>query len=131
MMKKHLPIVLSLAFTALGAARFLRAAEPPGVSTAALSAETAHQLIAPRRPPHAQRVLESATDVTRDLLETLTFIEAGQSFYKAYARGTHTPQENKAFVGFLEDYEREVDTAKKEFAILQSWFEKSSGLKGG
>lgn len=132
MMRKYLLPTLSLSFFCAAAAlNISRAAEAPAAPAAAPSSEPKRELTPPRRPAHAQRLLESASDVSRDLAETLVFIEAGQSFFKAYARGTHTPEENKAFVQFLEDYERELATAKKEFAILQTWFEKSSGLKGG
>ena len=94
-----------------------------------LAADAPPPLLPPRPPAHAQRVMETATDVSRDLHETLAFLEAGQSYYKAFAKGTHTAEENKAFVKFLEDYERELETAKKEFALLQAWFKNSSDLK--
>jgi hypothetical protein len=96
---------------------------------AALAADAPPALLPPAPPAHAQRVLESAADASKDLAETLAFLEAGQSYYKAYAKGSHTKQENAAFVKFLQDYERERDTARKEFDLLQAWFKSSSELK--
>ena len=86
-------------------------------------------LMPPAPPAHSQRSMETAADVSKDLHETLAFLESGQSYYKAYAKGTHSSEENKAFVKFLQDYERELETAKKEFALLQTWFKSSSELK--
>lgn len=96
---------------------------------AALAADAPPALLPPAPPAHAQRLMETASDVSKDLAETLAFLEAGQSYYKAYVKGTHTSEENKAFVKFLLDYERELETAKKEFGLLQDWFKKSSELK--
>lgn len=106
------------------------AQEPAAPAPAAPAAESPRALLLPPKPPaHAQRVLESASDVARDMSETFAFLEAGQSYYKAFSKGSHTVEENKAFVKFLEDYERELETARKEFGLLKSWFANSSDLK--
>lgn len=101
------------------------AAEPAAISTAA--AVAAYEPPAP--PAHAQRELDTAADLSRDLAETVAYLEAGQSYFRAFTQATHTPAENKLFVKFLEQYEKELAAAKKEYQVLRDWLENASGLK--
>ncbi len=87
-------------------------------------------LLPPRPPERAKHQLQSAVDVARDLSRTIEFLEAGQAYYKAFTSGgSHTPPENKAFVAFLEDYERELGYAKQELDTLKAWYAQKSELK--
>ncbi|HAM36454.1 MAG TPA: hypothetical protein DEB40_00970 [Elusimicrobia bacterium] len=114
-----------------------RAADPaPALSTAALAAVAASSSAAgvvryeaPQAPAHAQRTLDNVTDLSRDLAETVAFLETGQSYFRAFTKGSHNAAENKLFVKFLDAYERELATAKKETAVLREWLEKASALK--
>jgi hypothetical protein len=67
--------------------------------------------------------------VARDLAVRVEYFENGQSYYRAYTKGSHSPEENKAFVQFLEDYENELGIAKRTYAILGTWLEKKSSIK--
>jgi hypothetical protein len=114
------------------------AAEPAApsteVSTSAVpavevSTPAAPKLTPPAPPAHAQRLLQTATDVARDLAETVAYLEAGQAYFRAFARETHTPEENQALLRFLREYEAELATAKKEEVILNDWIRKAASLK--
>ena len=136
----------SMILSLLLAAGLSRAAEVPvavssapvAVSTAPVSVSTQTApappaepkgLLPPKPPEHVKRDLSTASEVALDLASTLAFLEAGKVYYKAYAQGTHSAEENKAFLAFLQDYERELGTAKGEFDVLQAWLGKKSGLK--
>ena len=82
-------------------------------------------------PPERRKPsLDSAGDVARDLAFTVDFLERGQAYYQAFTHGgSHTPAENKVFVAFLQDYERELANAKQELAALKTWSDKKSELK--
>ena len=74
--------------------------------------------------------MTSGSDLARDLAARMDFLERGQAYFQAFTTGgSHTPAENKDFVRFLEDYERELASAKQELAVLNTWFEKKSALK--
>ena len=95
------------------------------VSTPSASA----QLFPPKPPVRAKDSLNSAGEVARDLAAAVEYFEAGQAYYRAYTKGSHTPEENKAFVRFLEDYEKELAIARKTHAILGSWIERKSSVR--
>lgn len=95
------------------------------------AAEDSPKLLPPDPPSREKRSLDSAAEVALDLAAVVSFLEHGQSYYRAYAKGTHSAAENKAFVRFLEDYERELSTARKELETLRLWAEKKSGLNAG
>lgn len=128
----------------------LRAAEPlplpgmPGaavvVSSAAVTAPAAASaapaanasvipLMPPKVPARPKGTLDTAADVARDLAVRVEYFEHGQSYYRAYTKGSHSPEENKAFVQFLEDYENELGIAKRVHTLLGVWLEKKSAIK--
>lgn len=83
-------------------------------------------LLPPKAPARAKNSLDSAGEVARDLAAAVEFFEAGQAYYRAFSKGTHTPEENAAFVKFLEDYEKEQQTVKRTYAALGAWLDKKS-----
>ncbi|MBI2386099.1 MAG: hypothetical protein HYV14_08815 [Elusimicrobia bacterium] len=124
-------------------ASFARAAELPGMpgssvvpSTPTVAAEPAKPvetkpapLLPPAVPARPTGTLDTAGEVARDLAVRVEYFESGQAYYRAYTKGSHTPEENKAFVKFLEDYENELGIAKRTHAILGVWLEKKSSIK--
>ena len=86
-------------------------------------------LLPPKVPARPKGTLDTAAEVARDLAVRVEYFENGQSYYRAYTKGSHTPEENKAFVQFLEDYENELGIAKRTHAILGTWLEKKSAIK--
>lgn len=86
-------------------------------------------LLPPKVPARPKGTLDSAGEVARDLAIRVEYFENGQSYYRAYTKGSHTPEENKAFVQFLEDYENELGIAKRTHAILGVWLDKKSAIK--
>lgn len=86
-------------------------------------------LLPPQVPARPKGTLDTAAEVARDLALRVEYFENGQSYYRAYTKGSHTPEENKAFVKFLEDYENELGIAKRTHAILGVWLEKKSSIK--
>ncbi len=111
------------------------AADAPAVaaSTAAASSQLAETkpgpLLPPRTPPRPKATLDTAGEIARDLTARVEYFENGQSYYRAYTKGSHTPEENKAFVQFLEDYESELGIARRTHAILGAWLDKKSSIK--
>lgn len=86
-------------------------------------------LLPPRIPARPKGTLDTAGEVARDLAARVEYFENGQAYYRAYTKGSHTPEENKAFVKFLEDYENELGIAKRTHAILGVWLDKKSAIK--
>ncbi|PCI36600.1 MAG: hypothetical protein COB53_08975 [Elusimicrobia bacterium] len=78
-------------------------------------------LKAPERPKRERRKLSSATELAQDLSLVVDYLERGQSYFRAYQRGTHSVEENKKFLDFLERYEKELAVAKKEIDTLDRW----------
>lgn len=120
------------------AAPFASAAELPGmpgsavvVSTPAAQIEAPKPvlLLPPKVPARPKGTLDTAAEVARDLAIRVEYFENGQSYYRAYTKGSHTPEENKAFVQFLEDYEAELGIARRTHAILGVWLDKKSSIK--
>lgn len=117
----------------------LRAAElpplpgmPVAVSTPAAAAaapEPKPALLPPKVPARPKGTLDTAGEVARDLAIRVEYFENGQAYYRAYTKGSHTPEENKAFVQFLEDYENELAIAKRVHTLLGVWLEKKSAIK--
>jgi hypothetical protein len=112
-----------------GAARAAEPAAPAPAPVVAVSSVAAARNEPPQAPAHVQRLLQTATDVSRDLADTVAYLDAGQTYFRAYARGTHTQAEDQRLLEFLRDYEAELDTAKKEEAILRDWLVKAASLK--
>ena len=108
-------------------------AAEPAVSTTTpvveISTPAAARYEPPRPPAHARRLLQTATDVSTDLADTVAYLEAGQVYFRAFARETHTREENQRLLEFLRDYEAELNTAKKEEVILNDWIRKAASLK--
>ena len=86
-------------------------------------------LFPPKVPERPKGTLDTAAEVARDLAARVEYFENGQAYYRAYTKGSHTPEENKAFVKFLEDYENELGIARRTHAILGVWLEKKSSIK--
>lgn len=109
------------------------AAQAPSTPTASYAppaeAEAPRALVPPAVPAHARKNLDSPTELARDLAEVVAFLEQGQAYFRAYQKGTHTPEENRQFLAFLEAYERESAVARKEAAALKKWVDEQSGLK--
>lgn len=127
----HLALLLSLPAAA---------ADLPGLPGASVVASTSAPaavpepakpklLLPPAIPARPKGTLDTAGDVARDLAVRVEYFEAGQAYYRAYTKGTHTPEENKAFVRFLEEYENELGIAKRVHALLGTWLEKKSAIK--
>ena len=117
-------------FFALAAGAAEPAALPAAVETSTpAAAAIASKLEPPTPPAHVKRLLQTATDVARDLADTVAYLEAGQAYFRAFARETHTAEENQAMLRFLREYEAELNTAKKEEVILNDWIRKAANLK--
>ena len=86
-------------------------------------------LMPPDPPRHEQRTLDTASDLARDFAQTVAYLEMGQSYFKAYKRTTHSKVENTAMLKFLETYERERDTARREHTVLTQWVRERSDLE--
>ena len=86
-------------------------------------------LLPPKIPARPKGTLDSAGEVARDLAVRVEYFENGQAYYRAYTKGSHSPEENKAFVHFLEDFENELGIAKRTHAILGIWLDKKSAIK--
>ena len=114
-------------FFALAAGAAEPAALPAAVETSTPAAAAIASKLEPPTP--VKRLLQTATDVARDLAETVAYLEAGQTYFRAFARETHTAEENQAMLRFLREYEAELNTAKKEEVILNDWIRKAANLK--
>lgn len=78
-------------------------------------------LVPPTPPAHARRSLDSPSDLVKDFAEVVAYLDAGQAYFRAYQKGTHSVEDNKRFLAFLESYEREYAVAKKESLALRTW----------
>lgn len=117
--------LLLLALPALGADA--PAAAPPVETPAAAAAPAEKRVLQPpRRPARAKDSLDGAGEVARDLAASVEYFESGQAYYRAYTKGTHSPEENAAFVKFLEEYEKELATARRTHVALGLWLDKKS-----
>ncbi|HBL17454.1 MAG: hypothetical protein A2X36_12675 [Elusimicrobia bacterium GWA2_69_24] len=85
----------------------------------------------PAPPAHAKRELETASDLAADLQQVVRFLEEGQAYYRAFQKGSHSVEENKRFLRFLESYEAEAAVAKKEVDALRKWVHERGGLEQG
>lgn len=90
--------------------------------------ETPRLLLPPPVPAHARKSLDSPAELARDFAEVVTFLEQGQAYFRAYQKGSHTPEENKLFLAFLESHEREQAVARKEADALRKWVLEQSDL---
>ena len=104
-------------------------APPPSAGPAPVEAVKPAPLLPPKVPARPKGTLDTAGEVARDLAIRVEYFENGQAYYRAYTKGTHTPEENKAFLGFLESYDAELGIAKRTHAILGLWLEKKSSIK--
>ncbi|TBR21752.1 hypothetical protein EPO15_09445 [bacterium] len=107
-------------------------AQQPSTPTASYAPpaepEQPRTLTPPALPAHARKNLDSPSELARDFAEVVTFLEQGQSYFRAYQKGSHTPEENKAFLAFLESHEREQAVARKEADALRKWVLEQSAL---
>lgn len=90
--------------------------------------EAPRVLMPPATPAHARKNLDSPAELARDYAEVITFLEQGQAYFRAYQKGSHTPEENKQFMAFLEAFEREQVVARKEGEALRKWVLEQSAL---
>ena len=105
---------------------------PPAVvvsTTVSAVANSSVRMFPPKVPARPKGTLDTAADVARDLALRVEYFENGQSYYRAYTKGSHTADENKAFVQFLEEYENELAIARRVHALLGVWLEKKSSVK--
>jgi hypothetical protein len=119
---------LLLALSVAAGAADLSTGTAVAVSTpaAAVPASEPRRLFPPKAPARAKNSLDGAGEVARDLAASVEYFEAGQSYYRAYAKGTHSAEENAAFVRFLEEYEKEQLHARRTHAALGQWLERRS-----
>ncbi len=88
------------------------------------------QLMPPAIPARPAGTLDSAGAVAMDLAVRVQYFEDGQSYYRAYTKGgSHSAEENRAFLKFLEDYDKELEIARKVHTLLGVWLEKKSAVK--
>lgn len=111
----------------LAASAQITPAPPPSYAPPA-EAEVPRVLTPPAAPAHARKSLDSPGELARDLAEVVTFLEQGQAYFRAYQKGSHTPEENKLFMAFLETFEREQVVARKESDALRKWLLEQSDL---
>ena len=104
-------------------------AAPAPAAAPVTEPKKAAPLLPPKVPARPKGTLDTAGEVARDLAVRVEYFENGQSYYRAYTKGSHSPEENKAFVQFLEDYENELGIAKRTHAILGVWLDKKSSIK--
>ena len=105
------------------------ATEKPAPVPAPVAEAKPGQLMPPKIPSRPKGTLDTAGEVARDLAVRVQYFEDGQSYYRAYTKGSHSPEENKAFLQFLEEYENELSIAKRVHSILGVWLEKKSAIK--
>jgi hypothetical protein len=118
--------ILFLLTSAAFAAEPAASAPPPAVTVSTVGAARYEP---PQTPAHAQRLLQSAADVSRDLADTVAYLEAGRIYLRASMREMHTQAESQRLLEFQRDYEAELSTARKEEAVLRDWLAKAAPLK--
>jgi hypothetical protein len=107
------------------------AAPAPIAAPAPPPAPAARGKLMPPAPPVREKSnMETAAEVALDAARSISYMEQGQSYFKAYSQGSHDKEENKAMIAFLENYERELETVRRELEVLRMWVEKKSELKG-
>jgi len=120
-----------LAAVLLGAV-LAASAQSPSTPTASYAPpavpEEPRVLTPPALPAHARKSLDSPSELARDFAEVVAFLEQGQAYFRAYQKGSHTPEENKQFLAFLEAFEREQAVARKEADALRKWVLEQSAL---
>lgn len=122
------PLALAADLPGMPGAAVVAVAPPAPAETKPAETKPA-PLLPPKVPERPKGTLDTAGEVARDLAVRVQYFEDGQAYYRAYTKGSHTPEENKAFVKFLEDYESELGIAKRTYAILGVWLEKKSSIK--
>lgn len=122
------PLALAADLPGMPGAAAVAVAPPAPAETKPAETKPA-PLLPPKVPERPKGTLDTAGEVARDLAVRVQYFEDGQAYYRAYTKGSHTPEENKAFVKFLEDYESELGIAKRTYAILGVWLEKKSSIK--
>jgi len=103
--------------------------QTPATGAVAVSTPAAARYEPPQPPAHTRGMMDTTADTVRDLADTIAFLEAGQTYFRAFARDTHTIDENQRLLEFLKDYDAELVAARKKEAALRSWLEKASALK--
>ncbi|MBI3297613.1 MAG: hypothetical protein HYZ75_05585 [Elusimicrobia bacterium] len=123
-MSRAVFIALAAVLSALVPFLMAQDAPLPSASTPEASVgveKPAPRLAPPAAPAHARRNLDSPTELARDLAEVVAYLDAGQAFFRAYQKGSHTVEENRQFLAFLETYEKEYAVARKEVDALRKW----------
>lgn len=88
----------------------------------------AAEVVAPTPPHRGELRLDRASDVALDASQTLLFLEQGQRYFSDYPKEKRSEEENRAYMKFLEDYQRELDTFRGELEVLRLWNEKKAAL---
>ena len=87
-------------------------------------------VVSPPPPPeHQNRNITTVSQLSRDLHDVVVYLEAGQDYFRKYQTGTHSVEENAAFLNFLEVYEKELELAKKEARTLRIWVDTRGSLE--
>jgi len=125
-MNMRLPVALLFGAVLAASAQLTPMPVPSAVPPA--EPELSRVLTPPAVPAHARKNLDSPAELARDFAEVVTFLEQGQAYFRAYQKGSHTPEENKLFLAFLESHEREQAVARKEADALRKWVLEQSSL---
>ncbi len=109
-----------------GAARLTLHAEE---AVPAAAASAARKVLMPPAPPvHARRSLDAASELAKDLSDVVAYLDAGQAYFRAYQKGSHSAEENRQFLAFLQAYENEYAVAKREGEVLRKWIIEQGSL---
>ena len=126
-MSRRVAAFLAL-FALSGAARLALHAED-AAPAAPVPAPAAPKILMPPAPPaHARRSLDAASELAKDLSEVVAYLDAGQAYFRAYQKGSHSAEENRQFLAFLQAYENEYAVAKKEGEVLRKWIIEQGSL---
>ena len=124
-------LIAALGLLTCGAYAQIQVSSPTAVSPAPAAKPELppeYLLLPPAFPAHEKRQLNGATEVAKDLADTVSFLEQGQTYFRACQKGTHNAQENTAFLKLVQAYEQERETAKKEMELLRRWVLDRSAL---
>ncbi|MEK7389906.1 MAG: hypothetical protein AAB036_09415 [Elusimicrobiota bacterium] len=121
--------ILIFILAASFSAPLVHAADSVPASTESVTLALPGALFPPKPPTRASESIDSAGEMTRALAAVVEYLESGQAYYRAYTKGSHTAKENKAFVNFLQEYEKELAFARTTHSRLGSWIEKKSSVR--
>lgn len=103
-------------------------AQTPAAEPVPALQEAVGRLRAPLPPEHKRRNLTTISELARDCIEVVIYLDQGQAYFRAYQKRPHTVAENAEFLSFLETYERELEVARKEVEALRTWVRQKGSL---